>query len=98
MGGVIWPIMLNHLFNDSAGFSWGVRYVSHLFGLQHTLTRDDRASGFIALFLLSLAFLFMKTRLPSRRERPDAPPVLVKPLLTDVPYMICIVGYVESRA
>jgi len=25
LGGVIWPIMLNHLFNESAGFPWGVR-------------------------------------------------------------------------
>ncbi|KIP07467.1 hypothetical protein PHLGIDRAFT_118048 [Phlebiopsis gigantea 11061_1 CR5-6] len=75
MGGVIWPIMLNHLFSDSAGFAWGVR-----------------TSGFIALLLLVFAFFFMKTRLPSRKERPDAAPVRIRPLLTDVPYMVCVVG------
>ncbi|TBU44847.1 major facilitator superfamily domain-containing protein [Dichomitus squalens] len=75
LGGVIWPIMLNHLINSSAGFGWAVR-----------------AYGFISLLLLSLSFLFMKTRLPSRRERPDAPPIVVKPLLIDVPYMICVAG------
>jgi hypothetical protein len=38
----------------------------------------------------------MKTRLPSRRERPDAPPVEVKPLLVDPAYLICVMGYVCS--
>jgi MFS family permease len=32
VGGVIWPITLNHLFNDSAGFAWGVRCVFSAFG------------------------------------------------------------------
>lgn len=25
LGGVIWPIMLNHLINSSVGFAWAVR-------------------------------------------------------------------------
>lgn len=25
LGGIVWPIMLNHLLNGSAGFAWGVR-------------------------------------------------------------------------
>lgn len=30
LGGVIWPIMLNNLFDmESTGFPWGVRYVTH---------------------------------------------------------------------
>lgn len=25
LGGIFWPIMLNHLFADKLGFAWGVR-------------------------------------------------------------------------
>ena len=25
VGGIIWPILLNHLFTERAGFAWGVR-------------------------------------------------------------------------
>ncbi|TBU21821.1 major facilitator superfamily domain-containing protein [Dichomitus squalens] len=78
---------------NSAGFGWAVRYLCRLLltctGL---LIYNIRAYGFISLLLLSLSFLSMKTRLPSRRERPDAPPIVVKPLLIDVPYMICVAG------
>ncbi|TFY52943.1 hypothetical protein EVG20_g10333, partial [Dentipellis fragilis] len=75
LGGVVWPIMLNHLLNERAGFRWAVR-----------------ASGFIALGLLFAAVLFMKTRLPGRRDRPNAKPVSIRTVLTDVPYLICIIG------
>lgn len=27
MGGIYWPVMLNHLFGDKLGFAWGVRYL-----------------------------------------------------------------------
>lgn len=75
LGAVIYSIMLNNLFNGSAGFAWGVR-----------------AAGFIDLVLLVTANLVMKTRLPSRRERPDAKPVDVKAILSDFGYWLCIIG------
>ncbi|KAI0087793.1 major facilitator superfamily domain-containing protein [Irpex rosettiformis] len=74
-GGVTWPIIFNHLLNDSAGFAWGVR-----------------TNGFIALLLLSLAILFMKTRLPARRDNPNAAKVTILPLFTDVPYLFAVAG------
>ncbi|KAG1744490.1 MFS general substrate transporter [Suillus occidentalis] len=75
LGAVIYSIMLNNLFNGSAGYAWGVR-----------------AAGFIDLVLLVTANLVMKTRLPSRRERPDAKPVDVKAILSDFGYWLCIIG------
>ncbi|KAJ8586712.1 MFS general substrate transporter [Rhizopogon salebrosus TDB-379] len=75
LGAVIYSIMLNNLFNGSAGFAWGVR-----------------AAGFIDLGLLITANLIMKTRLPSRRERPNAKPVDMKAVLSDFGYWLCIIG------
>ncbi|KAG0699131.1 MFS general substrate transporter [Suillus ampliporus] len=75
LGAVIYAIMLNNLFNGSAGFGWGVR-----------------AAGFIDLGLLGTANLIMKTRLPSRRERPNAKPVDIKAILSDFGYWLCIIG------
>ncbi|KAG0695141.1 MFS general substrate transporter [Suillus ampliporus] len=77
LGAVIYAIMLNNLFNGSAGFGWGVR-----------------AAGFIIdLGLLGTANLIMKTRLPSRRERPNAKPVDIKAILSDFGYWLCIIGF-----
>ncbi|KAI0273311.1 major facilitator superfamily domain-containing protein [Gloeopeniophorella convolvens] len=75
LGGVVWPIMLNHLIDKSGGFPWAVR-----------------ASGFVALFLLIAANIVMRTRLPSRKQRPNAKRPDFRQLLTDVPYWICIAG------
>ncbi|OAX43454.1 MFS general substrate transporter [Rhizopogon vinicolor AM-OR11-026] len=75
LGAVIYSIMLNNLFNGSAGFAWGVR-----------------AAGFIDLGLLVTANLVMKTRLPSRRERPNAKPVDMKAIMSDLGYWLCIIG------
>lgn len=75
LGAVIYSIMLNNLFNGSAGFGWGVR-----------------AAGFIDLGLLGIANLVMKTRLPSRRQRPDAKPVDIKAILSDFGYWLCVIG------
>lgn len=30
VGGIVYPIMLNHLFNGSVGFAWGVRAMAFL--------------------------------------------------------------------
>ncbi|KAG2358400.1 major facilitator superfamily domain-containing protein [Suillus spraguei] len=75
LGAVIYSIMLNNLFNGSAGFGWGVR-----------------AAAFIDLGLLGIANLVMKTRLPSRRQRPDAKPVDMKAILSDFGYWLCVIG------
>ncbi|KAF8841531.1 MFS general substrate transporter [Paxillus ammoniavirescens] len=77
LGAVIYPIMLNNLFNGKAGFGWGVR-----------------AAAFIDLGLLLTANLVMKTRLPSRRERPNCKPVDIKSILTDFGYWLCVIGAV----
>ncbi|TFY75972.1 hypothetical protein EWM64_g8040 [Hericium alpestre] len=75
LGGIIWPIMLNHLLNESAGFPWGVR-----------------AEAFLAMGFLFTSFWFMKTRLPGRRDRPNAKPVSIMVLFKDIPFLICIIG------
>ena len=53
----------------------------------------SRTNGFIALLLLSLAILFMKTRLPARRSSPNAAKVSILLLLKDVPYLFAVAGY-----
>ncbi|KAH7915578.1 MFS general substrate transporter [Hygrophoropsis aurantiaca] len=75
LGAVIYPIMLNNLFNGKAGFGWGVR-----------------AAAFMDLGLLLTANLIMKTRLPSRKNRPNAKPVEIKSILSDFGYWLCIIG------
>jgi MCP family monocarboxylic acid transporter-like MFS transporter 10 len=75
IGGVIWPIMLNKLFNNpSIGFAWGVQY-----------------SSFILLHLLLVANFLMKTRLPNRWQQEAAgiitPKPLLKVLLSNTPYI-----------
>jgi MCP family monocarboxylic acid transporter-like MFS transporter 10 len=80
VGGVIWPIMLNKLFNNpSVGFAWGVRY-----------------SSFILVGLLVVANFLMKTRLPNRRQREAAGIIMPKPslkaLLSDAPYLLTVAG------
>jgi hypothetical protein len=61
------------------------------------LTGCDRAAGFIDLGLLITANLIMKTRLPSRRERPNAKPVDMKAVLSDFGYWLCIIGCVSLK-
>ncbi|KAH7922546.1 MFS general substrate transporter [Leucogyrophana mollusca] len=75
LGAVIYPIMLNNLFNGKVGFGWGVR-----------------AAAFMDLGLLLIANLIMKTRLPSRKNRPNSKPVEIKCILTDFGYLLCIIG------
>ncbi|KAH8088898.1 MFS general substrate transporter [Cristinia sonorae] len=75
LGGVIWPIMLNRLFNNSAGFAWGVR-----------------TAGFIALVLLLIANLIMRTRLPSAKQRPPMEKPRMATILSDRAYWVTITG------
>lgn len=51
-----------------------------------------RTVAFIDLALLLTANLVMKTRLPSRRKRPNAKPVDIKQILHDGGYWLCNVG------
>jgi len=39
----------------------------------------------------------MKTRLPSRRERPNAKPVDMKAIMSDLGYWLCVIGYVSLK-
>lgn len=100
LGGVIWPIMLNHLINNGAGFAWAVRLDAALFIVARQAARCPtnaapsqlRASAFITLTLLSIANLIMKTRLPSRKERANYVAPSIRSILIDVPYILCIIG------
>ncbi|KAF5347823.1 hypothetical protein D9757_014311 [Collybiopsis confluens] len=80
VGAVVYPIMVNHLFNSSTGFAWGVRIVS-----------------FLDLFLLITANLMMKTRLPPGRKGPNAKPINIRGILTDIPFLIAIFGFLYSN-
>lgn len=78
LGGILIPILLNHLFNDSkVGFAWGVRYL-----------------GFIFVGLLLIANLTMKPRFSGRRPSPKEDSLrLLKKLFTDPPYMLTVAGF-----
>ena len=71
IGGVIYPIMLNQLFNGKAGFAWGVRLVASRFSYDLIIHVPllCSAAAFLGLFLLTIANLLMRTRLPSRKHR-----------------------------
>ncbi|RPD71696.1 MFS general substrate transporter [Lentinus tigrinus ALCF2SS1-7] len=75
LGGVIYPIMLNQMFNGKAGFVWGVRAVALL-----------------GLFLLTIANLLMRTRLPGRKHRKTTFTPSIRRVITDVPFMLCAIG------
>lgn len=51
-----------------------------------------RASGFLTLGMLLIAICTMRTRLPPAKERPDRVKPNFKSILTDVPYMLALVG------
>ncbi|KAF4585078.1 hypothetical protein EYR40_001914 [Pleurotus pulmonarius] len=51
-----------------------------------------RAVGFIDLGLLLMANLFMRTRLPSRKHKPDSKKVEFKTIIYDLPYMVFVAG------
>lgn len=76
VGGIVYPIMLNHLFHGSAGFAWGVR-----------------AQAFLTLGLLIPANLLMRPP-PRRAPSPDLPKARLIAMLTDVPYILTIIGQV----
>ncbi|KAI0060889.1 MFS general substrate transporter [Artomyces pyxidatus] len=54
-----------------------------------------RASGFVALVSLVMAFFLMRTRLPGRKDNPDATIPKLEHLLTDAPYWMCIAGTIQ---
>jgi len=51
-----------------------------------------RATGFLDVALLLFANIVMRTRLPSRKQRPAAPPIEIKKILTDRAYMVFLIG------
>jgi len=51
-----------------------------------------RASAFLTLGLLAIANCIMTTRLPSARQRPPGPKPDVKGILTDLAFMMSVVG------
>ncbi|KAJ7512581.1 MFS general substrate transporter [Mycena galericulata] len=75
VGAVVYPIMINQLFNGKTGFAWGVRAVS-----------------FLDLGLLLTANAIMRTRLPPRSMNPNAKPIDIRGILTDVPFWMCLIG------
>ena len=97
LGAVIHSIMLNNLFNGRAGYAWGVRYAMSCSLRTESLTCCRRAAAFMDLGLLVTANLIMKTRLPSRRERPNAKPVDMKAIMSDFGYWLCVIGCVLSK-
>ncbi|KAF9001669.1 major facilitator superfamily domain-containing protein [Cyathus striatus] len=74
VGGLIFPIMLNKLF-ERVGFVWAVR-----------------ASAFLVLGLLIIANCCMSTHLPPKALRKPKPPVDIKKILTDTPYVVGVIG------
>lgn len=58
------------------------------------MSPKHRAVGFIDLGLLLMANLFMRTRLPSRKYKPDRKTVEFKTIIYDLPYMVFVAGLV----
>jgi hypothetical protein len=55
-----------------------------------------RASAYLILGLLIIANLCMSTRLPPKKDRPPTPKVALKKILTDVPYIVGVIGVRSS--
>ena len=55
------------------------------------------AAAFLGLALLVAANLLMRTRLPNRRQRKTNFEPNMKRIITDVPFMICGIGYVPIQ-
>ena len=53
------------------------------------------AAAFLGLFLLTIANLLMRTRLPSRKHRKTTFTPNIRRIVTDVPFLICAVGSVS---
>lgn len=76
IGAIVQTIGLNHLFNGRVGFAWGVRIY-----------------GFIMLVMAIASNILIKPRLPPRKLRTDnIPPPNVKKVVTNVPYLVAILG------
>ena len=51
-----------------------------------------RASAFLTMGLLALANCLLSTRLQNATQRAGPPPINLKEKLTDLPYMVAVVG------
>ena len=77
VGGIVFPIMLNKLINESSvSFAWAVRY-----------------TGFFCLGLLAIANALMTSRPSPARDTMVKEKSSVKTVLKDVPYDLMILGY-----
>lgn len=77
MGGIVYPIMLNNLFNDSVGFAWGVRASAFLtlgFLIAANLLMTDRVS-----------VNKQKALVKGPQEKPK--------VISDVPFLMAVTGY-----
>ncbi|TBU58564.1 MFS general substrate transporter [Dichomitus squalens] len=75
-GGIVYPIMLNQLFNDGhAGFAWGVR-----------------ASAFLSLGLLAIANATMTTRTSKINAARQVSTTGSSQIFRDIPYWIAAAG------
>ncbi|KAJ7481463.1 MFS general substrate transporter [Mycena latifolia] len=76
LGGVVFPIVLNHLINSPAiGFAWGIRTVA-----------------FVTATLLVIGNLLTKPRLPTKKERAPEANAVLKLILKDFPYWLSVWG------
>ncbi|KAJ7130312.1 MFS general substrate transporter [Mycena epipterygia] len=76
LGGVVFPIILNHLINGPVGFAWGI----------------SRTVAFITAILLVIGNLLTKPRLPTKKERAPEDNAVLKLILKDFPYWLSVGG------
>lgn len=90
LGGVIFPIMLNHLINSGLGFAWGVRY-----GLGY-IVREQVLNSFRIVAFMVMGLLIVANVIARPNYPPTAPSVhgekTIWSFFSDIPYMIAIAG------
>ncbi|KAF9240049.1 MFS general substrate transporter [Melanogaster broomeanus] len=85
----------SHYFRRRRTAAMGVVLAgSSLGAVIYPIMLNNLSAAFMDLGLLLTANLVMKTRLPSRRQRPDSKPVDIKSILTDFGYWVCSIGAV----
>jgi MFS transporter, MCT family, solute carrier family 16 (monocarboxylic acid transporters), member 10 len=100
-----------HHFRHRRGLASGVALSGSSAGalvfpimLNHLLPRVGfgqavRATAYLAMAMIIMGNLLMRTRLPPRSKRPpsSAPPPSIKSFFTDAPYMFAVAGCVPSK-
>lgn len=90
LGGCLYPILLNNVFQSSSRFGTGVRCVFP-YSESRCLIIHFRAVAFMDLGLLIIANLVMRTRLPPKHRGNENASIL-KEVTTDVPYLVFVFG------